>query len=160
VPAAPGAAEPSPRLAAVESEIRLLERHLQGLRKARTELHAGRAEPAPANDEAVRAREADVRALREVSRYEAARAKALAAAAQAAAAKDEGKAAEARAALEAADRGFLQAVERVTAAREAARGDGKADATPAPGQKPAGTRRRAKSSAETDDMPEEDDDEG
>src|SRR5262245_2763046 len=58
----PAASAASLRLTAVESEIRHLERTLQYLRKARTELNAGRAEPVPSDDAAKRVREVDLRA--------------------------------------------------------------------------------------------------
>lgn len=103
-PAAPAAsAEVSPRLAAVEGEVRALEHLLALLRRTRNDLRAGREETAPTGD-AADARDAALRAVRDVLRYEGARTKATAALATAVEAKDDAKVTAAKGALEAADR--------------------------------------------------------
>src|SRR5262245_5036564 len=76
-PAAPSAAEPSPRQAAVEAAVRQLEHNLAALRTLRSALRAGRGEPALSDDDR-HERELDLRGMREVARYESARAKAVA----------------------------------------------------------------------------------
>jgi hypothetical protein len=141
VPAAPAgpaapvapATEPSLRQSAVDAAIHQLERHLATLRKTRTDLHAGRAEAAPSDDDARRLRELDVRGMREVVRYEASRAKALAAVSTAAAAADAAKATEAQAAVEAADKRFVESMKKLDDERDnpktAKSGDGKSSKT-------------------------------
>jgi hypothetical protein len=114
-PPPPAASVPAPRATALDLEIRHLEKRLQGLRKARTEVNAGRPEPVALDDDARRSREADLKALREIVKYESSRTKALAALAQA---SDAATDAEARTALEAADREFLDAMAKIAAARE------------------------------------------
>ncbi|HVG94145.1 MAG TPA: hypothetical protein VND21_06845, partial [Planctomycetota bacterium] len=138
-------------------------------RKARTEVNAGRPEPVALDDEARRARDADLKALREIMKYESARTKALAALAQA---SDAATDSEARTALDAADREFLDAMAKVAAAREKEAEPRKPDsgkpesgksesgmesgmsdpAAPAAG-KPADARRRGTSSSDGDDPP-------
>src|SRR5436190_1008871 len=84
------------RLAALDAEIRHLEHHLTALRRARNDGRDGRAEAEPTDEAGRRAREADLRSMREIARYEGARAKGLAVAEQAASSKDEAKLAETR----------------------------------------------------------------
>jgi len=134
--AAPQAAAPAPRMAAVDLEIRALERRLTVLRRARTDLHAGKGEALATDDDARRVADSDLRAVREVARYEAARVKALAGLNQALAGHDEAKATEARTALDALDARFAEAIAKLEAAR-----DGTAVAKPAaaPAAKPAGS---------------------
>jgi colicin import membrane protein len=134
-PAATPAAAPvvSPRLAAVEGEVRALEHLLALLRRTRNELRAGR-EVTTLTSEAAEARDAALRAVREVLRYEAARTKATAALAAAVEAKDEAKVAAAKEAVDAADRRLADVwaqLESDAAARpETGKTDaGKADAT-------------------------------
>jgi hypothetical protein len=118
--APPPVAAPTPRLSALEQEIRHLEKSLQSMRKARTELTAGRPEPVPVDAPARAASDARRAALREVARYEAARAKALAAHADALTVKDDTKVAAARNALEAADVAFVAALAKIDAKAQAA----------------------------------------
>jgi hypothetical protein len=113
----PAAAAVPPRLAAVEVEIRCLERRLASLRRARTELSQGRSEPAPADDVARKVLDADRRAMDEVRRYEAARAKALTALEKSTEAKDDAKAAETRSAIDRLDVEFVEAVKKIDATR-------------------------------------------
>lgn len=130
--------------------MRALERILSGLRRARADLRAGRPESAPADGAARPGHDAEVRALREVVRYEGTRAKTLAALSKAVEAQDEAKASEARAALETLDGSFVAALTRIeTAARAAtdAPGDGAAKAatpkaarTPGEGEKPSASK--------------------
>jgi hypothetical protein len=122
-PAASAATPPSPRFAALDQEIRHLERHLSMLRKARTELAAGRSEPVPVDEAARHDRDVQAKALREVQRYESSRAKAVAQYVEASSpgkdgATNETKAAEARAAVEQADRAFLVALAKLDAPSE------------------------------------------
>lgn len=149
---APASAAPSPRQAAVEAEIRSLERSLSALRKVRTELAAGRAEPVPADDAARRVREVDVRALREVARYESSRTKAVAALGDAAAA-DEAKRVDLRAAIESVDRKFGESMARLEEERDGAKAADKEKAASTP---PSPRRRPSKSSADAgDDEPDD-----
>lgn len=106
------------RLAALDAEIRHLEHHLTALRRARNDGRDGRAETEPTDDAGQRAREADLRSMREIARYEGARAKGLAAAEQAASAKDEAKLAETRTALDALDQRFIDALRKIDDAAE------------------------------------------
>ena len=180
---APVAAVPqTPRFAALDQEIRHLERSLQSMRRARAELTAGRPEPVPVDTAGRAASDAGRAALREVCRYETARAKALAAHADAVSAKDDAKVTEARAALDAADTAFVTAVQKIDARAEAkaepAKGDGAPDAKGAsapptppahtPGRRGAGHapgRRAGDGSSmgsgdDLDDADDADDDEG
>ncbi len=116
---APAPAVASPRAASVEAEVRALERVLGGLRRTRTDLRAGRPEAVPADDAARMAHGADLRALREVLRYEGTRAKTLAALAKAVEAKDDAKASAARATLETLDGTFVTSLERIEAGAKA-----------------------------------------
>jgi hypothetical protein len=123
-PAMESAPTPSNRAIALEASIRHLERHLAHLRKARRELAAGRPEPATEDDVARRA-------LNEVHRYEAARAKALDRVDDAHA--DEGTRAEARSRVDALDAAFVETVKRLDDAaakepRDAKEGAKKPDA--------------------------------
>ena len=102
-----------PRQAALEVAIRRLERHLASLRKSRTELESGRPEPVPADDAARRRTDVDHRTLREVTRYESARAKALAALTEAETAKDAAKIGDAAAALDVLDTKFVDTVKKL-----------------------------------------------
>ncbi len=120
---------PTPRAAAAEAEIRALERVLATLRRARADLKAGRSEPAPVDEATRRARDADLRALRELVRYEGARSKALASLDKAVEAKDDAQCAAARATLETLDGSFVAALARVESGGKPA-ADG--DARPAP----------------------------
>ena len=124
-PAAPAvAAAPtplSPRHAALDQEIRRLERHLSTLRKARSEIAAGRSEPVPIDEAARRERETQAKALREIQRYESSRTRAVAAYVEATSPGKDGatnteKAAEARGSVEQIDRGFLAALAKIDAA--------------------------------------------
>jgi hypothetical protein len=117
---APAAGAPAtPRLAALEQEIRHLERSLQAMRRSRVELTAGRPEPVAVDAPARAACDARRAALREVARYEGARARALAAHAEAVSAKDDAKVVAARSALDAADNAFVAAVQKIDARAEA-----------------------------------------
>jgi hypothetical protein len=170
----PAASVPqTPRFAALEQEIRHLERSLQAMRRARAELTAGRPEPVPVDTAGRAATDARRAALREVCRYEAARAKALAAHAEAVSAKDDAKVAEARAALDAADTAFVAAVQKIDAradakaapAEAAPDAKGAAAPTPALGRSPGrrGARRGGDGSSmgsgdDLDDADESDED--
>lgn len=153
-PQAPGvgaasAAAPSPRAAAVEAEVRALERVLAALRRARTDLRAGRPEPMPVDEASRRAHEADTRALREVVRYEATRSKTLAALAKAVEAKDDAKAAEARTALETLDGAFVATLDRAESGGPAAKASGSGDHAPQGAPKAAPKAGRAGGGDET-----------
>jgi hypothetical protein len=160
----------SPRLSALEQEIRHLERHLSSLRKARAELTAGRPEPVPVDDDARRERDARQKALREVQRYESSRTKALARWSEAVASKDDAKTDEARAALDAVDKEFVASLEKVDEAASAKAPDKKdgdkkdGDAKPAPAKREGAAKRsRAKKTGaggmtEEADGDDEDDD--
>jgi hypothetical protein len=115
----PNASAPPSRLAALELEIRCLDRHLGVLRKARTEVAAGRAEPAPDDEAEQKSADADRRALDEIRRYENARARALKALEKASEAKDEAKASETRAAIETLDGEFVSAIHKIDESRPA-----------------------------------------
>lgn len=117
----PPAASAPPRLKALEQEIRHLERHLTALRRARNDLKDGKAEAAPTDDDARRSTEAAQRALREIQRYESARARASGHWGQAVVAKDDAKAAEARAAMDRIDEEFVAAIEKADDAKDAAK---------------------------------------
>jgi len=119
-PAAAPAAPATPRYAALDQEIRRLERHLAVLRKARAELAAGRSEPVPLDEAARREHDAQARAFREMQRYESSRAKAVAQYVEATSPgkdgkTDDAKAADARASVEQIDRGFLAAMAKIDA---------------------------------------------
>jgi hypothetical protein len=103
----PACAAPPQRLAALEHEIRHLERHLQVLRRARADVVAGRPESFPPDAAAIRAAEASQRTLRDIQRYEAARSRALAQLSRACTDNDGTKATEVRAALASLDEGFV-----------------------------------------------------
>ncbi|MFO0932231.1 MAG: hypothetical protein U1E39_05930 [Planctomycetota bacterium] len=120
------AAEASPRLAAVEGEVRALEHLLALLRRTRNDLRAGREETAPTGD-AADARDAALRAVREVLRYEGTRTKAQAALAAAVEAKDDAKATAAKGALEAADRRLADALAKLESDAAARKDAEKAD---------------------------------
>jgi hypothetical protein len=118
----------SPRQAALEAVIHRLERHLAFLRKSRTELESGRPEPVPADDVARHRAEVDQRGVREISRYEAARAKAVTALAEAEVTKDAAKIGDAKAALDTLDSKFVDGMKRL---------EESLDAPPSPLQKAA-----------------------
>lgn len=137
----------TPRAVAVEAEIRALERVLATLRRARADLKAGRSEPAPLDEATRRARDADLRALRELVRYEGARSKALASLDKAVEAKDDAQLAAGRATLETLDGSFVAALARVESggkpaadgdARPAPQGDAQKTAAPKAGAPKAG----------------------
>lgn len=131
----PAEAAPAPRQAALDAAIRRLERHLALLRKARTELVSNRPEPSATDETARRRADAGPRGLREISRYEAARARALAALDGATAAKDTVKAGEAAAALEALDSRFADTMKKFEESLDDPAKAG-AKAAVAPGAKP------------------------
>jgi hypothetical protein len=147
----------APRLAALEHEIRFVERHLTVLRHARTDLAAGRAEAVASDEAGQRVADLDQRALRELQRYEAARAKANDQLTDALSARDDARAALARGTLDGLDSGFAESMRKIEESRESkerdpkepsrprktpAKGDGKADSSKpgddgAKGDKPA-----------------------
>jgi hypothetical protein len=134
---APACVPPPQRLAALEHEIRHLERLLQGLRRARADAAAGRSEAFPADAAAVRAAEAAQKVLRELQRYESARARALAHLSKACADGDARKAGEARAELAALDEAFVAAMGEAEAKD---RPDPAPPTPPAPPKRPRGKR--------------------
>ncbi len=158
-PAAPAAApaaaaEVSPRLAAVEGEVRALEHLLALLRRTRNDLRAGREEVAPTGD-AADARDAALRAVREVLRYEGARTKATTALATAAEAKDDAKVTAAKGALEAADRKLADIWAKQASDAEARKDAEKPDAAgkgskPTDAEKPARRAEKPSSMGATD----------
>lgn len=116
--AAPAAVVP-PRQAALDVVIRRLERHLSLLRKARTELESGRTEPVPVDEAARRRVDVDLRALRDASRYEGARAKAVATLVEAETSRDAAKVADAKAALDTLDAKLLDGMKKLEESLEA-----------------------------------------
>lgn len=161
-PVAAAAPAVAPRQAALDVVIRRLERHLTALRKARAELESGRAEPAPEGDVARRRADVDLRAVREVVRYEAARVKAAAALAEAVASKDAGRIGDAQATLDTLDTRLVEAVDKLEKSLEAppgkappAKNQAGEGATTSPSSPTAGDRRAPKKPANPTTAPKD-----
>lgn len=126
IPAPDPALAMAKRVEALDHEIHHLEAHVEGLRRLRAELAAGKAEASPSDDAGRRAHDASQRVLREIQRYESSRSRAMVHLAEALAAKDEAKTADARSALARLDDAFVASVER----SEASGSDGKRTGAP------------------------------